>query len=58
MNEEEFKASVRGKMSKSMSEGLNPLIPKVVEIIASAYQTGFWAGFDIGKTVEPKENEE
>ena len=57
MNEEEFRASVREKMLKSMYEGLNPLIPKVVEIIASAYQTGFWAGFDIGKTVEPKEDE-
>lgn len=56
MNEEElFKASVREKMSKSMNEGLNPLIPKVVEIIASAYQTGFWAGYEIGKSVEPKE---
>ena len=56
MNEEElFKASVREKMSKSMNEGLNPLIPKVVEIIASAYQTGFWAGFEIGQSVEPKE---
>ena len=57
MNEEEFKAYNTEKMSKSMNEGLNPLIPKVVEIIASAYQTGFWAGFDIGKTVEPKEDE-
>lgn len=57
MHEEEFKAFVREKMSKSMNEGLHPLIPKVVEIIASAYQTGFWAGFDIGKTVEPKEDE-
>ena len=38
MNEEEFRASVREKMSKSMNEGLNPLIPKVVDIIASAYQ--------------------
>jgi len=56
MTEEELKASVREKMSKSMNEGLNPLIPKVVEIIASAYQTGFWAGFDIGKTVQPKED--
>lgn len=56
MNEEELKASVREKMSKSMNEGLNPLIPKVVEIIASAYQTGFWAGYDIGKTVRPKED--
>lgn len=56
MNEEEFKASVREKMLKSMNEGLNPLIPKVVEIIASTYQTGFWAGYDIGKTVEPKED--
>ncbi len=56
MNEEEFKASVREKMLKSMNEGLNALIPKVVEIIASAYKTGFWAGYDIGKTVEPKED--
>ena len=56
MNEEEFKVSVREKMSKSMNEGLNPLIPKMVEIIASAYQTGFLAGFDIGKTVEPKKD--
>lgn len=56
MNEEEFKASVREKMLKSMNEGLNPLIPKVVEIIASAYQTGFWAGFEIGQSVEPKED--
>lgn len=57
MNVEEFKASVREKMLKSMNEGLNPFIPKVVEIIASAYQTGFWAGFDIGKNVELKEDE-
>ena len=56
MNEKEFKASVREKMSKSMNEGLNPLIPKFIEIIASAYQTGFWAGFEIGKNVEPKED--
>lgn len=56
MNEEEFKASVREKMSKSMNEGFNPLIPKVVEIIASAYQAGFWAGYDIGKSIEPKED--
>ena len=56
MNEEEFKASVREKMSKSMNEGLNPLIPKVIEIIASAYQTGFWAGFEIGQSVEPKKD--
>lgn len=55
MNEEEFRASVREKMLKSMNEGLNPLIPKVIEIIASAYQTGFSAGFEIGQSVEPKE---
>ena len=57
MNEQEFKASIREKMLKSMNEGLNPLIPKVIEIIASAYQTGFWAGFEIGQSVEPKEDE-
>lgn len=56
MNEEEFKASVRETMSKSMNEGLNPLIPQVVEIIASAYQTGFWAGYHIWKSAEPKED--
>ena len=57
MNEEEFKASVREKMLKSMNDGLNPLIPKMIEIIASAYQTGFFAGFEIGQSVEPKEDE-
>ena len=57
MNEEEFMASVHEKMPKSMNEGLNSLIPKLVEMIASAYQTGFWTGIEIGKSFEPKEDE-
>ena len=56
MSEEELRAFIRDKMKKSMSEGLNPLIPQVVTIIASAYETGFWAGFHIGLSVEPKED--
>ena len=57
MSEEELRAFIRDKMKKSMSEGLNPLISQIVELISSAYETGFWAGFEIGQSVEPKEDE-
>ena len=57
MNEEEFKTSVRKKLTNGMSE-LNPLIEKFMVILADAYEKGFWTGFHIGLSVEPKENEE
>ena len=56
MNEEEFKASVRKKLTEGMSE-LNPLIEKFMVILADAYEKGFWTGFHVGLTVEPKEDE-
>jgi len=56
MNEEEFKAFVRKKLTEGMSE-LNPLIEKFMVILADAYEKGFWTGFHIGLSVEPKEGE-
>ena len=56
MNEEEFKASVRKKLTEGMSE-LNPLIEKFMVILANAYEKGFWTGFHIGLSVESKEYE-
>ena len=56
MNEEEFRAAVRKKLTEGMSE-LNPLIEKFMVILADAYEKGFWSGFHIGLTVEPKEDE-
>jgi hypothetical protein len=54
MNEQEFRASIREKITAGMSE-LNPLIERLVGIITDAYEKGFWAGFNIGLSVEPKE---
>ena len=56
MNEEEFRAAVRKKLTEGMSE-LNPLIEKFMVILADAYEKGFWTGFHIGLSVEPKEDE-
>ena len=55
MNEQEFRASIREKITAGMSE-LNPLIERLVGIITDAYEKGFWAGFNIGLSVEPKED--
>ena len=54
MNEEEFRATIRKKLTEGMSE-LNPLIEKFMVILADAYEKGFWTGFHIGLTVVPKE---
>ena len=56
MNEEEFRATIRKKLTEGMSE-LNPLIEKCMVILADAYEKGFWTGFHIGLSVEPKEGE-
>ena len=56
MNEQEFRESVRKKLTEGMSE-LNPLIEKFMVILADAYEKGFWTGFHIGLSVEPKEGE-
>lgn len=54
MNEQEFRESIRKKLTEGMSE-LNPLIEKFMEIMADAYEKGFWTGFHIGLSVEPNE---
>ena len=54
MNEEEFRETIRKKLTEGMSE-LNPLIEKFMVILADAYEKGFWSGFHIGLSVEPKE---
>ena len=51
MNEQEFKESIKKKMTESISE-LNPFIEKIVSIIADVYEKGFWTGFNIGTSVE------
>lgn len=56
MNEEEFRATIRKKLTEGMSE-LNPLIEKFMVILADAYEKGFWTGFHIGLSVEPNEGE-
>lgn len=55
MNEQEFRESIRKKLTEGMSE-LNPLIEKFMEIMADAYEKGFWTGFHIGLSVELKED--
>ena len=56
MNEQEFRESIRKKLTEGMSE-LNPLIEKFMIILADAYEKGFWTGFHIGLSVESKEYE-
>lgn len=56
MNEQEFIAAIREKITAGMSE-LNPLIERFVGVIADAYEKGFGAGFNIGLSVKPKEGE-
>ena len=55
MNEEEFRATVRKKLTEGMSE-LKPLIEKFMVILAGAYEKGFWTGFHIGLSAELKED--
>lgn len=56
MNEQEFRESIRKKLTEGMSE-LNPLIEKFMVILADAYEKGFWTGLHIGLSVEQKEGE-
>ena len=51
MDKQEFKESIKKKMTESMSE-LSPLIEKFMGILADAYEKGFWTGFQIGTSVE------
>lgn len=53
---EELREYVQKKMKESMTE-LSPLIEKFMGIVADAYEKGFWTGFHIGLSVEPKESE-
>ena len=55
MNEQEFRESIRKKLTEGMSE-LKPLIEKFMGIMADAYEKGFWTGFHIGLSVELKED--
>lgn len=55
MNEQEFRESIRKKLTEGMSE-LEPLIDKFMEIMADAYEKGFWIGLHIGLSIEPKED--
>lgn len=55
MNEQEFRESIRKKLTEGMSE-LKPLIDKFMEIMADAYEKGFWTGLHIGLSIEPKED--
>ena len=52
---EELREFVRSRMKESMNE-LNPLVNQFMAIITTAYEKGFWTGFHIGLTVEPKED--
>lgn len=52
---EEVVTLVREKMKASKKE-LMPLIEQMTDIIIKAYETGFWVGFNIGLSVEKKED--
>lgn len=56
MNEQEFKESIKKKMTESISE-LNPLFEKIISIVADVYEKGFWTGFRIGTSVEPNDKQ-
>ena len=43
-------------MTESLAE-LNPLIEQITDILTAAYEKGFWCGFNIGLSVEPKVEE-
>lgn len=52
---EELRELVRNRMKESMKD-LNPLVEQFIDIITSAYEKGFFTGFNIGLSVEKKED--